>query len=106
MNEDVVHVDGDVAFIDEFAEKVIHHGLEGCRGICEAKEHDHWFKETAIRLERGLSLVTIAHVNVVVPPADIQFRKERRPAAVHSCESIYKLPDKRERGGIVNSERV
>ena len=71
VDKDVVHIYGDIAFIDEFAEEVIHHRLEGGGGIREAKEHDHWFEETAIRLERGLPLVAVFHTNVVVPPTDI-----------------------------------
>jgi hypothetical protein len=106
VNEDVVHVNRNVSFIDEFAEKVIHHGLEGGGGIREAKEHDHWFEQAAICLERGFPLVTIAHANVVVPPTDIQLRKERRPAAVHSRESIHKLSYEWEWGGVANGKGI
>ena len=87
-------------------EEVIHHRLEGCGGICEAEEHDHWFKEAAIRLERSLPLITIAHTNVVVPPMDIQLCKERRPAAVHSRKLIHKLANEWEWGGIADSEHI
>ena len=37
---------------------------------------------------------------------DIQLRKERRPAAVHSRESIHEFPDEREQGGIADGEGV
>ena len=106
VDENVNQLDGDVALVNEFAEKVIHHGLEGCGGICEAKKHDHWLKEASIRLERSLSLVAIAHANVVVAPTDIQLCKEHRPAAMHSRKSIHKFSNERERGGIANSEGV
>ena len=71
MDEDVIHINCNIAFIDKFAEKVVHHRLEGCGGVREAKEHDHGFKETVIRLERGLPLIAVAHADVVIPPADI-----------------------------------
>ena len=106
MDENIIHINCNVTFVDEFAEKVVHHGLEGHRGICEAEEHDHWFEEAAIRLERSLPLVAVVHANVVIPPVDIQLRKECQPAAVHSCEAIHKLSDEREWGGIANSEGV
>ena len=106
VDENIIHVNGDVAFVDELTEEVVHHGLEGGGGICEAKEHDHWLKEAAIRFERGLPLVAIAHTDIVVPPTDIQLRKERRPAAVHPCESIHELSDEWEWGGVVHSEGV
>ena len=106
MDEDVVHVDCNIAFVDEFTEKMIHHRLESCGCIREAKEHDHWFEEAAIRLECGLPLIAISHTDVVVPLTDIQLRKERRPVAVYPCESIHELSDEQEWGGIANGECV
>ena len=77
MDQDVVHVDGNISFVNEFAEKVVHHQLEGGRGVCKAEEHNHWFEQTVVRLECGLPFIAIAHSNVIVTPADIQLRKER-----------------------------
>jgi hypothetical protein len=95
VDENVVHVDCNVAFVNEVMEEVVHHRLEGGGGIREAKKHDHRFKEATIGFERGFPLVTVMHADVVIPPTDIQLRKERRPAAVHSRESIHKFPDER-----------
>ena len=106
MDKDIIHVNGDIAFVDKFAKEVIHHGLEGRGSIREAKEHDHRFKETAICFECGLPLVAVAHADIVISPSDIQLRKERRPAAVHPRESVHELADERERGGVANGERV
>ncbi len=39
----VVHIDGDVPFIDEVTEYCIHHGLEGCWRVHQTEEHDCWF---------------------------------------------------------------
>ena len=71
MDKNVIHIDGDITFVDEFAKKVVHHRLEGRGGVCEAEEHDHWFEQAAIRLERGFPLVAVVHSDVVVPPSDI-----------------------------------
>ena len=106
MDEDVVHINHNITFIDEFSEEVVHHRLEGGGGVCEAKEHDHGFEEASIRFERSFPLVAIAHANVIVPPTDIQLRKERRPAAMHSCESIHELSNEWEWSGVANSECV
>jgi hypothetical protein len=106
VDKNVIHVDGDIAFVNEFAEKVIHHGLKGGWGIGESKEHHHWFEQTAICLECGLPLVTIADPNIVITPADIQLRKERRPAAMHSRELIHELPDEQKQGSISDGECV
>ena len=106
MDKDVIHIDGDIAFVDELAEEVIHHQLKGGRSIHEAKEHDHRFEEAVIHLERGLPLITVTHSNVVIPPLDIQLHEECQPAAMHSHESIHKLSDEWERGSILDGKGV
>ena len=106
MDEDIIHINRDITFVDEFVEKVVHHRLEGGGGICEAEEHDHRFEEAAIRLEHSLPLVSIAHANIVISPTDIQLCEERRPVAVHSRESIHELSNEWEWGGIANGECV
>jgi hypothetical protein len=89
VDQNVIHVDCDVSFIDELAKDEIHHGLEGGWGICEAKEHDHQFEEATIRFEGRLPLVTIANAYIVVPPPNIQLREECRSVTMHSRESIH-----------------
>ena len=106
MDEDIIHINCNIAFIDEFVEKVVHHRLEGGRSVGEAKEHDHWFEEATIRLECCLPLIAIAHANVIISPTDIQLREKCRPAAVHPRESIHEFSDEREWGGIANGECV
>ena len=106
MDQDVVHVNGDIAFADEVTEQVIHYRLKGRGGIREAKEHDHGFKEATVHLECGLPLIFIVNSDIVIPPMDIQLCKECRSATVHSHKSIHKLSDKQERGGVSDSEGI
>jgi hypothetical protein len=70
---------------------MVHHGLEGGWGVGEAEKHHHRFEQSSVCFECGLPLVAVAYVDVVIPPSDIQLRKERRPAAVHSRELIHKF---------------
>ena len=87
--QDVVHIDGDVTFVDEVAENEVHHGLEGGWGVGEAEEHNHGLEETSIRFESCFPLIAIADAYVVISPSDIQLREECRSATVHSRESVH-----------------
>ena len=91
MNEDVVHIDGDVTFIDQFSEDEVHHRLKGGRCVREAEKHHHGFKKASIGFESCLPLVTVANADVIIPPMDIQLCKECRSATVHSHESIHEF---------------
>ena len=106
MDEDIIHIDRDISFIDELSKEVVHHRLEGGGGVHEAKEHDHRFEEATVRFEHSLPLVAIAHADVVIPPMDIQLRKERQPAAVHPRESVHELSNEREWGSVVTARRA
>ena len=44
MDENIIHINRDIPFIDEVTEYFIHHGLERGRGVREAEEHDHRFE--------------------------------------------------------------
>ena len=72
MDEDIIHINCDVAFIDEIVEYFIHHELEGGQGICETKEHDHGLEQPLVCLEHGFPLVFIFDSDVVVALMDIQ----------------------------------
>ena len=56
-------------------EDVVHHCLEGCRAVHEAKEHDLWLKEPLGGMECGLPLVTLSDSDIVETPLDIQLSK-------------------------------
>jgi hypothetical protein len=71
VNEDIVHINGDVAFVDQIAKYEIHHGLKCGGSIREAEEHDHGLEKAAIRLEGGFPLITISNAYVVISPPDV-----------------------------------
>jgi hypothetical protein len=85
---------------------MVHHGLEGRQGVREAEEHDHRLKQSLVRLECGLPLVAIVDSDVIIPPADIELRKECRSTTVHSREPIHEFANEGERGGVSNGERI
>ena len=66
-DEEVVHVYHQPSFCDHVLEGVIHESLEGGRGIAQAKEHDHGFKETFMSDESSLPLISFLDANIVIP---------------------------------------
>ena len=56
-------------------EDVVHHRLEGCQAVHEAKEHDLWLKEPSLGTECGLPLVVLSDSDIVETPSDIQLSK-------------------------------
>ena len=85
-------------------EDVVHHCLEGCRAVREAKEHDLWLKEPSVGMECGLSLVTLSDSDIVETPLDIQLskvfgtselcdklRNERNRITVFDCNGVQGL---------------
>ena len=56
-------------------EDVVHHRLEGCWAVREAKEHDLWLKEPLVGTECGLPLVALSDSDIVETPSDIQLSK-------------------------------
>jgi hypothetical protein len=91
VDEDVVHVNGDVAFIDQLSKDEIHHRLERGGRVRESEKHDHGFEEPTIGLEGRFPLVTISNAYIIISPSDVQLREECRSATVHSRESIHEL---------------
>ena len=56
--------------------------MEGCRGIALTEQHDHGFEEPEGRLECGLPLIAISDADVMVPPLNVEFRKEAFPSEI------------------------
>jgi hypothetical protein len=54
-------------------QEVVHHGLESGRRVCEAEKHHQRLIQTPIGPKSGLPLISIAHPDVVVAPAEVQF---------------------------------
>ena len=64
-------------------EDVVHHCLEGCRAVREAKEHDLWLEEPSVGMECGLPLVTLLDSDVVETPSDIQLSEVLGTSELH-----------------------
>src|SRR6267142_185202 len=90
MYRHIVHIDREPLFGDLWGENRIHHGLKGCGGIRETKEHDCWFKQAFICHERRFPFVSLFNADIVVPPSYIEFGVEGT-----SSKSIDELWDKR-----------
>ncbi|KAF9804966.1 hypothetical protein IEO21_09270 [Rhodonia placenta] len=82
-------------------EDVIHHRLEGRRGIGEAEEHHQGFVQSPVSYEGRLPFFTGFDPDVVISPSDIELRKERSTA-----ELIHHLGYQRQRIVIFDSDRV
>jgi hypothetical protein len=76
VNGNVVHVDREPSLSDLFSEDGVHHHLECCGGVGEAKEHHCWFKKPFWGEEDGLPFIPWFDPNIIVPPADVKFREE------------------------------
>ena len=72
-NSYIVHVTVDRS-IKEFvlsydrAKNVIHHHLEGSRGVSEAKEHDSWLIEAIAHFDSGFVFIALLDADVVISP--------------------------------------
>jgi hypothetical protein len=77
--QDVVHVYRHPSFSEFRGEDLVHHRLEGSWGVCEAKEHDSWFKESLVRYEGRFPFISLLDPYVVVAPPNIEFREEGCP---------------------------
>ena len=72
VNEDVIHVADGLIAIDEGAEDVIHHCLEGGRQVAQSEEHDKGFKQSAVCGEGCLPLIPFLQLDIVETPAEVQ----------------------------------
>ena len=75
VQQDVVHVDCHVAFINEVLENVIHHHLEGGQAIGETEEHDKGFEEALICSEGSFPLITLLNSYIAVSQCMSNFVK-------------------------------
>ena len=75
VDYDVVHINQPFAAINELHQFIIHHYLNGRRGVCETEEHDRRLKEAVTSLERSLPLVAFLDSDIVISPADVEFCK-------------------------------
>ncbi|KAF9794862.1 hypothetical protein IEO21_11144 [Rhodonia placenta] len=82
-------------------EDVIHHCLEGCGGIGEAKEHHQGLVQSPVSHKGRLPFVTGFDPDVVISPSDIELREERG-----TTELIHHFGDQRQWVAILDSDRV
>src|SRR5258705_12413060 len=75
-NKNVVHIDKHLPCSDEVFEGVIHHGLEGGRGVTKTEKHDERFKHPTIGFEGGFPFIPFLDSNVIVPPMDIELTED------------------------------
>ena len=78
MDEDVIHVAYGFVLINKGTEDVVHHGLEGSWRVAQPEEHDEQLKESTVRGEGCLPLISLFKLDVVEPPTEIQRGKPFR----------------------------
>src|SRR6202167_6434253 len=75
-DENIVHIDLEPALSDFDGEYCIHHILESCRRVCQAKEHYRWFVDSALRNKCCLPFVAFANADIIIAPTDIHLSKK------------------------------
>ncbi|GBG81951.1 hypothetical protein CBR_g34134 [Chara braunii] len=84
-DKDVVEVDHDTDF-EEITEDVVHGGLEGCWGICEAERHHKELVMPEARAKGGLVGMFLANTDLVEATTEVNLGK-----VFVSAEEIKKL---------------
>src|SRR6202453_1722969 len=79
-DSDIVHVNSYDrpsygVFRDDIFVDLIHHRLEGCGGITQAKKHDCGLKESIACFEGCFMFVAFFDANIIVPPSNVKFRE-------------------------------
>src|ERR1700677_4883557 len=77
-NENIIHVDDDVSFVNEVLQNSVHHGLERGRRIGKSEEHDCRFKAASICGKGGFPFVSFFYPKIVVYPPKIHLGEEFR----------------------------
>ncbi|KAF9796276.1 hypothetical protein IEO21_11016 [Rhodonia placenta] len=85
----------------EIMEDVIHHRLEGRRGIGEAEEHHQGFVQSPVSHKGHLPFVTSFDPDVIVSSSDVKLCEEHG-----TTELIYHFGDQRQWVAILDSDRV
>ncbi len=71
VNEYVIHITDGLIAINEGAEDVIHHGLEGGGRVAQSEEHDKQLKESSVHGEGCLPLVSFFEMDIVEAPVEV-----------------------------------
>src|SRR6266481_9415217 len=72
IDQNVIHVYGHEAFINELLENVIYHGMEGSRAVGETEVHDQGFEKSMVCSEGHFPLITLFDAHIVISPTYIQ----------------------------------
>ena len=80
---------------------MVHHVLEGGRGVAKAKVHDHWFVQTILGLERCFMLVSLFNAYFVKASFDVKLGEDE--CILYFC---YELWYQREWVPVVNCPLV
>ena len=91
-DHDVVNVDND--HILHVCKDLVHHCLEGSRGVAKSEEHDGGFEGSAMAYESGLPFVPFLYTDIVVSPTEINLSE-----ILQALELVDKLGD--EQDGVV-----
>src|SRR5260221_9192415 len=73
VDNNVIHIDRTFTQVNVVLELVVHHGLEGGRGVRQTKEHDCWFEKTIACFESSLPFVPFFDADIIVSPSDVKF---------------------------------
>src|ERR1700677_870650 len=90
-DSNIVHIDPndsspDCVLCDDIFVNLIHHCLEGCWRVTEAKEHDCGLKESIACFEGRLMFVSLLDSDVIISPTHIEFGEDRGSAKV--CDKV------------------
>ncbi|KAF9802120.1 hypothetical protein IEO21_09977 [Rhodonia placenta] len=86
---------------DEIVEDLVHHRLEGCRGIGKAKEHHQGFIQSPVSYKGSLPLITGFDLDIIVSPSDVKLCEERSTAKL-----VYHFGDQRQRIAVFDDDRI
>ena len=66
---------------------MVHHVLECCRGVAEAKVHDHGFIQAVLCFECCFVLISIFDVYFVEAPFYVEFGEDER--VLYFCDQFW-----------------
>ena len=98
VNKEIIHIDDEPSFGNHIAEGVVHEALKGGGGVGESEEHHRGFKESFVSDEGSLPLVSVFDSYIVVPPSDIELRKD-----LGIPQFVYEIGDEGKRVGVADS---
>ena len=90
-DQDIIHVDNDMASWDEVLENDIHHCLKCRWQVRKPKEHHKWFEQSTVCDKCSLVFIAFFDADIVEAPADIYLRE-----VVRAFQLVHQLRDQRQ----------